>query len=301
MTIRSPLGTSLLPALLTLAIHVSAPKPVDARINVGDSIEWLCESRPHIAIMEVTLPADLARNPKPRALSNAIARTSKVLKGLPPAEAVIDCYGGVRVRPGGAASLIAFFDEAMRVDYAIALDDSESCIPWAAITADFRVLRRPSDMIAAVESRLERLLQARKRTSKPRSLLVYVPDRTAAFWVLFDGSATFLTVPADSEYRSGLLRNLRSEDVELRTAAAWNLGTYYPGRATVTTLRALFVDTTMDTVEGKSYFPVRQAAYLALRNLRIDGSRPEGYIDNPSIRRIIRDIAENNPPTMFRR
>jgi hypothetical protein len=218
------------------------------------------------------------------------------------------------VRPGASVQLLAFFDDDLEIAYAVALDDSESCISWPAITADFRVLRGRSAILAAVETRLDRIRGVNPAgtegdtTTKPRFLTVNVPSWTAAFRALNDGSTTLLNVPADSEYRGAFLRNLRSKYASVRASTALHLGEY-PGEETVKALRQLLRDTAKDSLmtfgsDGKRravvvYYPVRQASYLALRMLGIDVPKPEGYVDNPSIEGVIRTNAADDQPTLF--
>src|SRR5262245_33501492 len=186
-TSRALAGAPSLSIALLLTGVSLVGSPCASSITGGDSIEWLCECKPHIALVEVSLRADVPAPSGLRALQLPIARTARVLKGRPPTEAAVTCWGGVRVRPGASVQLLAFFDDDLEIAYAVALDDSESCISWPAITADFRVLRGRSTVLAAVEARLDRI---RGRTSagargdttaKPRFLTVNVPSWTAAF------------------------------------------------------------------------------------------------------------------------
>jgi hypothetical protein len=167
-------------ALVVVLLLVALPRPAVGLIRVAPSLDWLCVCMPHIAIVEVSLPADTPGPAGVRALSHAGARTRRVLKGRPPAVCEVDCWGGVRLRPGSRTSLLAFLDEALEVKYAIAFDDSASCWDDPAISTDFSVLRSKQEILGVVFSRLERM--RRDTLGSWRNVLVVdVPDRTAAF------------------------------------------------------------------------------------------------------------------------
>ena len=302
-------------ALLSIVACAIGSRSASAIINQGDTIEWLCECQPHIAIVEVKLRPDVPASEGFRILNLPVARTVTVLKGHPPNQAAISC--GVRVKPGGSASLLAFFDDKLEVSYAIALDDSESCSHSSAITADFRVLRGRHAILSAVNARLKRmrlLANTVRRSWKgvsagPRYLTVPVPDWTAANRVLFAGSETLLNVPADSEYRAVFIRNLGSHYASVRASTALHLAEY-PSTETVNVLRALLDDAAMDSLvafggsDAKHrtvvrYYPVRQAAYVALSKLGVAVPKPAGYVDNASIESLIRLNTADDQPTLF--
>src|SRR5436190_12044379 len=71
-------------AVLGLAACGFGLRPVSAAINVGDSIEWLCDDNPHIAIVEATLRSDVRAPQRLRTLNLPVVRTIRILKGRPP-------------------------------------------------------------------------------------------------------------------------------------------------------------------------------------------------------------------------
>src|SRR5438309_3363772 len=246
------LGIAALAAgLVTLAV----PNPTHAEINVGDSIEWLCECKRHIAVVRVPFPAGREVPKGDRGYSNVAGHVVSVLKGAPPREVVIDCWNGVRVAPGETRDVLTFFDDSLRVEYAIAFGDSESCVEGHAITRDCRVLRSRRAILAAVSERLQRMARegrgaaetSAERADRARFLTLEVPEKSEVFHELFSGSMVLINVPADSEYKSRWLRDIKSINVTRRAAAA-GLLSRYPGPETTRLLTGLLQDSGVDSL-----------------------------------------------------
>jgi hypothetical protein len=229
---------------------------------------------PHIAVVQVQLAADPSEPWRVRPLSHAPAKTTQILKGHTPADTEVDCWDGVRLKPGDRAAILAFFDDALEAKYTIALDDSESCTEDDGITTDFRVLHDRRGILQVVSARLARM--RREGRSQPRrALFVPIPEGTSASEINML-NINCLAVPADPEYRPILLRKTRSPDWRVRADAAGYLAEY-PGPGTVTALRRLMNDPMQDTVAAPRRYPVRESAYIALRKLGAQATAPDGF------------------------
>jgi hypothetical protein len=262
------LGSAVFAAGLAL---LAVPNPTCAKIVAGNSIEWLCERERHIAIVRVPFPADRERPKGDLGYSNVQGRVVAVLKGSPSREIVIDCWNGVRVAPGQTRDVLTFSDDSLRSQYAIAFGDSESCVGGDAITRDCRVLGSRRAILPAVLERLQRMAREGRAgipaesADGARFLTLEVPEGSDAFWKLYSGSTVLIHVPADSEYKSRWLRDIKSTDVRRRAAAAALLSKY-PGPETVRLLTELLQDPGVDSVTyyGSNGSPRRTETFRAV-------------------------------------
>jgi hypothetical protein len=275
----------LLGTALALALLVS-PHPAHAISIMHPSLEWLCESMPHVAVVEVRPRAGLADPGPRRVLEHALASTKSTLKGDPPDTFDIRiCWGGRRLRTGRAL-LLAFFDNTRRITDAFALDENDSCLSRPIVSREFRVLHGENQIVAAAQSRLERMRREGRPTPRKR-LVLAVPQASEAFRLLWSRGSVSLVVPADPEYQATFLRDLRSKYWGIRAVAARHLGAY-PGEEAIAALRPLLTDSGKESwvrlgprgesIDTTLHYPVREAAYASLRELGVDHPPPDGYV-----------------------
>ena|SRR5438093_3126891 len=148
------------------------------------------------------------------------------------------------------------------------------------------ILTTREAILASVTKRLERLQRER-----PLGFFTLdIPGDKPAYRALWGGSACFLRVPADREFKDKFIQDLRSKDVALRARAAHHLAKY-PGRDTVELLKPLLQDPGTQLIQGVSsdkgkyeftIYPVRQAAYKVLQTWGIDVPKPAGYREDYS-------------------
>lgn len=277
--IRISWSKSLLAGLFVFA----SVSPVHAKIAVGESLDWLVVSRKHIAIAEVmSVQGDIAM------------RIKKTLKGEPPEKANVGRDGAA---PAQATEFLLFFNEKKEVDYSIDLASPMNQRVWGlAFAMDFRVLEKREAILEAVDKRLARLKKDPPRNVPTdragrlldgfgKGYLVFeAPQASAVYKTLWSESAVYLIVPADAEFKKGLIEGAKSKDVHERARSAYRLANY-PGDETTRILRELLKDdgTSVIQVSGGNQtrnitvYPARQAAYDALTSLGIETPKPEGY------------------------
>lgn len=91
-------------------------------------------------------------------------------------------------------------------------------------------------------------------------------------------------ITAEPEFKPGILQDLKSKDTGIRQGAISDLISY-PGPETVTLLRPLLNDPTLESVNfylknskyDRKWYPIRQAAYEALTLLGETVTKPSGY------------------------
>src|SRR5262249_37574341 len=140
------------------------------------------------------------------------ARVVSVLKGHPPKSATVECLVESHVDPKGRQDLLLFFDDSLRVDYAISLSDSNPFQP--AIGPALALLRGRHDILETVDRRLRRMRRegrgragtAAEADDRKHHLQLAVPG-----WPEpcdsddcpdFGDPVDFVIVPADSEWWS---------------------------------------------------------------------------------------------------
>jgi hypothetical protein len=223
-------------------------------------------------------------------------RIEKTLKGKPPEKAtwlpfvpadtqVLKHGQGKNAPPSVGAEFLLFFSDKEELNYAIDLSFPTQ-IYNLAYTQDFSVLLTKQAILDAVSDRLARLEKEHGEKGKDREwkgMSLPVPEGTEAYRSLYSGSACFLIVPEDPEYKAKLLKATRSSDVHERARAAYWLK-HYSGDDTTRQLKVLLEDSgtsTLGGIEGETkVYPARQAAYLSLKALGIEVEKPEGYYDN---------------------
>lgn len=232
---------------------------VSAEINIASSLDWLVIEAPHIRLVRVEGEKVL----------------TEVLKGAPP-----EVPGIAGVPDEGELSLLYFFDADGKSLATVNLSTPGQGHGEPAFTPDFQVLSTGREILDRVRARLERM----KKEEVKEFHWFECPMDSAAFKALWSGSACYLKVPADPEYRARFLEELTSEDVHVRARAAWRLSRH-PGEDTVAALQPLLADPGTAVIhvfrDGKSedvtVWPVRQRAYDALTKLGVDAAKPEGW------------------------
>jgi hypothetical protein len=161
----------------------------------------------------------------------------------------------------------------------------------AAYNNDGKWLGDPASILKLVRERIA--AQGKLANQKRRGLIV---DFDAAFekseihWELVR--------TADPIYKADLIKQLRhSHDESVKEAAIYNLVSY-PGKETVDLIRPYLTDPTTEepqsqtgtagsdqsTHQTAALFPLRQAAYSALRLLGESPKKPEGFQPNATTR-----------------
>ncbi|GEM_PF-7114698 len=236
------------------------PIAVGAEINIGKSIDWLVVDSLHIRAVRMEGGGKV---------------TSEVLKGAPP-----EVPGIAGAQGSGELALLYFFDADSKITATINLSTPGQGPGEPAFTPDFQVLATSREILDRVRARLERM----KKEEVKECHCFECPEESPAFKSLWSGSACFLLVPADPEYKARFLEELRSEDVAVRAQAAWRLSRH-PGEDAVAALRPLLADAGTSVIhvysgaksEDVTVWPARQSAYDALVKLGVDVPRPEGW------------------------
>ncbi len=232
-------------------------------INVGESLEWLVESRPAIGLY-------------------AGSGLLRGLKNAPPE----------RITTSRPDELVVFFGPDSRTSYTIDLTDAEAADP--PITEAFELVRGREPILATIAGRLDRLTTTRSTGTEVRNvetpqrgfLRFEVPDETAAHRVLFLGSACYLVMPVEAAFREPVLAQTHAADVWERARAAHQLGNY-PDAECRSRLHAMLEDPESATLtmiatgrrDEKRVYPPRQLAYDVLTELGELLTKPAGYSD----------------------
>ncbi len=275
-----------------------------AEIMVGESLEWLVDSSDAIGVYKA-VGVEPGKKGKSWAYSRVRGQLARKLKGNAPKKVSFRYYAqGTKDSPpkklGKADKFLVFFPRAKKEDkevktrYTICLSaPNVRGFRSIAFTKDFRVLKREEDILKVVGRRVK--LKKSPGLASPEKaanvftppsgfLRVEIPYDKEAFRALWAGSVCYLVVPADEEFKHQLLREVKSRDVWTRARAASRL-TAYPGKDTVKLLRSLLADkgtakiTSYDRSKKKTtvtVYPVRQAAYEALKRLGEKVEKPKG-------------------------
>ncbi len=290
--LRSPVARTAFAAASALAVAlIGAPAPARAEIVVGESLDWLVVSRPHVAVMRVV---EVVESPV-KGGATWTTRTVRlervgVMKGEPPETATFERHVSVGAAPGRGAprvfapkengEMLVFFRveeggrEAgeVRVDQAIDLErPATGGLTDVAFTTDFAILDDGDTIVKTAEARLaliEAAAAKAKRDGEPpaerarpanffaaqRGFIRFeIPYDTAAYRALWSGSSCYLVVPADHALRAEIVKATASADVHERAEAAERLLSY-PDAEARAILRKLLVDpgTSRVTVHGET-------------------------------------------------
>lgn len=255
-----------------------------AGIIVRESLDWLTLSCPHIAVGEVTTTRD-EKHEKALWMNESVEIiVTEVLKGFPPKRAVFSRHIPVNTSPRKSKDefLLFFKKDGIEIHAVAALTTQPLSSLEAAITKDFKVLREKNAILGIIRDRLKH------GPMISRSFRREVPENTEAFKSLWSGSACFIVVPADPEFKEDLLKSARSGEVWTRAKATYRLSNY-PGEEITKILRVFLNDSSRTTMNRGSdqhgkvqevmVFPVRQAAFQALQSMGVKVEKPEGYDD----------------------
>lgn len=271
-------------------------------IMVGESIEWLVDSSESIGHYKVT-KAEPGEKGKTWVYTDVQCTLASGLKGAGPENTQFQHYAqGTAKEPPKApregSEFLVFFSpkkEQPSVRYHISLSaPAVRGFRSVAFTKDARVLKSKEEILETVAERIK-LDRSVDVPSPGKSanvftppgngcLRVEIPADSEAFRALYSGSVCYLVVPADKEFRDQLLQQLKSKNVWTRAKAARRLAAY-PGADTEKILRPLLQDPGKATLithdEDKTeipveVYPVRQAAYEALKQLGVEVKKPEG-------------------------
>lgn len=267
--------------LLTLISLLLLPAIAFGEISMGESIEWITQSRPHIAIVRIAATRGTGSK-------GAVATT---LKGEPPAAPV---FRDRHLSAGG--EYLVFFDAKKNPDAVFDLE-KPATNHRAPLAMDMSLLDTREKILAAVDARLKRggpPGDAARNLFQSSKGFVYleVPPSSGAWNALYGGSACYLAVPADPEVKEALVRTIDTSKSAWDRAHATRKLSAFPGDDTVARLRALLEDPAVEemtrsdeTSSTKFSVPVvRQAAWDALKELGVDAPKPAGYRDDYTIR-----------------
>jgi len=274
-------------ALALIALIFLGVSPASAEINVGYSLDWLVDSCPHIAVVqrvEKKLPDRVVE-----------AGVKSVLKGDPPRSGRFDYYTPSDMKLGN--EFLVFWDANKHFRYAIDLDQAPTSSFSAAFTDDFKVYTDGEDIVDAAKERLRHKPAGPVRVdanNRPKrgAICLDVPVDSAAWKIMWGGSACYLWVPADPELKPVVMK-LIAESKEPMTKAGLIKQLYnYPDKETFLFLDNCLRDTSTTKIQfaaGSGHqdeivYPVRQAAYLALvASGNAPVAKPPGYSDSLSI------------------
>jgi hypothetical protein len=258
--------------------------PEISEVNVGETIDWLTISRPHVALTEV-VDVRVEPNARPSSRTNVLElRSTAPLKRKPPTKAEIRRQAMTGAQPRAvdhttavSDEFIVFFTGDGEVDYAIDLAQPATGERDLAFTMSFDVLTERTAIIEAVERAVRRAktvpsgaAAASRNLYMPQRFFLRfeVPSNTPAYTVLFAGSVCYLVLPADHSLKSKVLAHTRARDPWERARAAHQLANYTDPDST-DRLRAMLGDEGMAIIETFSagraeeqrVFPARQVAY----------------------------------------
>lgn len=293
-------------------------QPARAEINIGESLEWMTVDSPLIvrgvvADVKDSSPKELEQ---PQwFLQEVTIKIHEVLKGDYSKEMVSfkrlhtglsDAHAWLKSN----SEMLFFLVEGkgisygfdftgswrMRGDYPthpIKLTSEEAQI----VLSDMRVIKDPQDILQRIRDRVKiisgpnfqpyrvpnpELVSSGFFTVPNGAVILEVPAESEAWKVLWSGSACYLVVPADEEYKTLALKLAQSSNYEQRLKGADLLGSY-PGDDTVGVLKNLLNDpgthevTYGSMAQGQRIVPVygvRETAYHSLQRLGVAVDKP---------------------------
>jgi hypothetical protein len=284
--------------LLALLLPLT-PVAIRAEIAVGESLEWLAVSRLDAGEYKLLESKDRA-DPGARWIERRfLLKRRRRIKGDPPKRVRFSRQVPLKTkRPGSGRRYLVFFDHRGSVDFVIDLSRPGDTASWErAFSGDFREIRGRRSILRTVRDRVARheengwpkVDREKYLSGKPGAgyIKLEAPFNSEAHDRLYAGSAVYLAVPADPERAEKLLEQARDGETAVRARAAWRLANYHTAH-TERLLRALLTDpgtsvlTTHDGGRKKErvVYPVRQAAYRALRALGVSVGKPDGFDRN---------------------
>jgi hypothetical protein len=287
-------------ALASLAVGTfgSLPTVAKAEIVHGESIDWVVADSERVFLGKVVKVEDV------RGHEVVTVAVSKTFRGKREAEVtfVVPVRGG-RAAEGwlklgvpmvfGLVPRERVKNNTLPQDYdwvirpgimehsAVFLGRDESHGTVAVITRDFDVLKEPDAIVKHIEAYAKTIPPDWKK----KALILHVPSETPAFMHLWRRSNVLLTVPADAQMEALGRAWCQDKDVETRARGAQVLGEF-KNEANIRILKALLRDPGSDIVSGSQsfpkhilrtedrVFPVRAAAYAALRGFGVEVERP---------------------------
>lgn len=274
------------------------PSLAIAEIVVGESIEWLVDSSEMIGIYYGV------KKEKTKAYS--VVKLKVKLKGNPPSiyDSELASYRPKEERNKipKACDFLVFFNynqDKISIHYNINLTFPQSIGSYGvALTKDCNVLTNGDDILKLVKSRIKLnikvpkmvLLDGIDRMSPPSSSFIRIRAWGEAEGALWAGSACYLVVPADDDFKIMLLKQSQDEKNVWKRATATRWLAVYPEKSTIQILQSLLKnsDTALlqqiygDIVSNSFFteeitvYPVRQAAYEALTQLGVRIEKTEG-------------------------
>ena len=169
-------------------------------------------------------------------------------------------------------------------------------VPKAPVAADMTAIKDPQQILEKVKSRVKHQATVElPQVAQPATNVGFayhapnggvqlaVPEDSSAYPVLSQGSACFLIVPADEEYKKIAMEWVRAKNYALRIKGAQILSAF-PDEDTINVLKGLLEDpATEEMTEHSSsagerkyqMFGVRKAAFQALSRLGVTVEKPE--------------------------
>jgi len=274
------------------AIILLFSNSASAEVAVGESLDWLGVSRLEIGEYKLLEAKDRA-NPGARWIQrHYLLKRKSSLKGAPEKRIRLERSVPLKTpKPASGRRYLIFFDHNGKTDYVIDLKRPGDTASWErAFTNDFREIKGRRKILRALKNRLAyhedttwpKVDTQRYVNGRPGSgyIKLEVPHNSHAHDRLYNGSAVYLVIPADEDRAPELLDQARDPEIAVRARAAWRLANYHTTESE-RLLRTLLKDpgTNMLTTNSKQHvvYPVRQAAYQALRAMGVMVDRPKGY------------------------
>jgi hypothetical protein len=249
-----------------LLVLIALAAPAAAEINMADSVEWQ------------TIDADLVVRGfvAARTKTDVTVQITETLKGGAKKTIVVRSPLPVKDK----ADLVLFLDKdgdgfVPRESHG----DDHSVLELGthrAYTADFEVLTKPTDVLAAV--------RRAARSQGTTSIQLGVPWDTPAMKAMYSGSTVFLVVPIDTATEQQAIALLASQDQQRRTTGVQILARFR-SPANITRMRGLLADATWVDVQesGKPKvrrYVIRKLAHEALASWQVAHTAP--VLEEPS-------------------
>ena len=300
---------------ISLILLFCFSSPAHAKIHVATSLEWMTTAAPLIVrgvVTDVKTTSGIFSEQPLWVVQEVIINVKETLKG--PTSPTIQMrwlnsqYESAEQWKTDGHEYLFFLTKGEKDFYGVDLTNDwvlYEGFPYLPIDlvnvnhppamANMHVPKDPQEIIKVVKKRLAREKEfQRPVVSNPETrvgLAYYasngavqldVPENSEAYSVLFNGSACFLIVPADNEYKLDALQKIKSSDYWERVKGAQILSSY-PGEESVLALKSLLNDSethpegqysSNNTKRKYEKYGVREAAYQALQRLDVDVPRP---------------------------
>jgi hypothetical protein len=295
---------SALPFLLAAIVGIVVPRTTFAGINVGESIEWILADSDRVIVGKVT-SIDFVTDTDDKERQVATVEVTETLKGAKDNRLtfVTDPAWGSNLdemRDKRVAMLFCLVKndgkhvDAMRYPLllrpshawlnAVSLDPAQV---GSVLTSDFRVLKRPDDVMTYVRQSIRDL----EKKPATKSFTLDVPQPTEVFRELYAKSSVRLVVPVDEKLETLGRKWCVAESSHERSQGARMLR-FFKSPKNIELLKSMLNDPASgevsqqrfvlgndakrhpELVYRKTVYHVRAAAYSSLRRMGVEVERP---------------------------